>query len=795
MKTRFFFLLTSILVSYQLLAQTVFQGIIVNEQQEPLPGTVIACFRNSDNNLMRGSTTDEHGKFKIEVKESGEWIRISYLGYENIDYKDITSLPTHIMMKPANMELGEVVVQGKSIVTQKSDRLVFSIANSNITKGNNTMQLLRFTPLMRIDGNKIEMLGKTGMQLYVNGKKSNMSGDALIGYLQGLPAEKIERIELITDPGSEYRTDANEGILNLILKKDENQGWKGTLSLNDSQGYYNSYNGNLYLDYQKGKFALSSNIYGYKNREHYDKLTDYQYLSENQRNMVDQNTNLDHKMGGLNFTMDYQPSDKQTVGTTVDIFYADRLDDIYGETTFSPLSSATIDSTLFSQSPIKATQFMLTANLNYRLKTDKKGSQLSIDVDYFRTDNKNDNPFSYAHLTNGTVPSYTRFCQNTDEAYNTYSGKIEYQHVFAPKSRLKIGAESYYMDNYYNFFYGNYQNGNYIIDPQKTNQFDLDETYMAAYVTYNQVWSPKFISILGFKGEYMHRHGVQTVTSTEINRHEFSPLPSLILMFNLHKNHQLTYTMMAKTIYPHFKYLNPFRSYITPTVYQENDPNLKSRMSWINSLRYTFKQHYILSLNYMSNKAMSEFRIPVEGGFTRIMPQIYGHSHILYLIGNWNDSFFNNKLYFNASLGGIYNRSYGSLEEYKIDVSHISYMGTLDIGYLLSERHNWNIDGAFNYTGATKMADYNGSSYYCLNLSTRKSFKNGISLKVGSNFLIHKKQQRDFESETYRYKENSDYHFRKFYVELSIPFGRTKVAGAKNHSGSSSTVKNRLKTE
>ena len=143
-----------------------------------------------------------------------------------------------------NTQLGEVTVQAKSIVTQKEDRLVFHVANSLLTKGNNAMLLLRFTPMMKIEGNQVNILGKNGMQLYINGKKSSLSATAIQGYLQSLPAEKINRIEIITTPGSEYRTGINEGILNIILKKDETQGWKGLIQLNDEQAYYNIAGGN-----------------------------------------------------------------------------------------------------------------------------------------------------------------------------------------------------------------------------------------------------------------------------------------------------------------------------------------------------------------------------------------------------------------------------------------------------------------------------------------------------------------------------------------------------------------------
>ena len=172
------FLIISLL-QLNVLAQTTIERVVVNDERRPLIGTVVTCL-NKNNKLLHGSITDVTGTFSITADFSQkEWLRVSYLGYENQDFNSLASLPDTIVMKERSEELGEVVVQGKSIVTQKSDRLVFNIANSNLTKGNNTMQLLRFTPLMRMDNDKISMLGKSKMQLYINGKKSNMGDDAL----------------------------------------------------------------------------------------------------------------------------------------------------------------------------------------------------------------------------------------------------------------------------------------------------------------------------------------------------------------------------------------------------------------------------------------------------------------------------------------------------------------------------------------------------------------------------------------------------------------------------------------
>ena len=124
------FLIISLL-QLNVLAQTTIERVVVNDERRPLIGTVVTCL-NKNNKLLHASITDATGTFSITADFSQkEWLRVSYLGYENQDFNSLASLPDTIVMKEQSEELGEVVVQGKSIVTQKSDRLVFNIANSN----------------------------------------------------------------------------------------------------------------------------------------------------------------------------------------------------------------------------------------------------------------------------------------------------------------------------------------------------------------------------------------------------------------------------------------------------------------------------------------------------------------------------------------------------------------------------------------------------------------------------------------------------------------------------------------
>lgn len=779
------------LLQLNALSQTTIKRVVVNDERHPLIGTVVTCLDKNDK-LLHGSITDVTGTFSITADFSQkEWLRVSYLGYENQDFNSLASLPDTIVMKERSEELGEVVVQGKSIVTQKSDRLVFNIANSNLTKGNNTMQLLRFTPLMRMDNDKISMLGKSKMQLYINGKKSNMGDDALQNYLRTLPAEKVERIELLTNPGGEFRVESDEGILNVVLKKNENEGWKGVLALNDKLGYYNSYGGNLYLDYQKDKFSLSMSGYGNRNQENIKENTRYEYLNENLSNTVNQITRLDHRLGGANLNMDYQLAKNHNIGMMVDAFYARRYDNIDSNTDYSSLHSNVADSSIYTMNRGDREQLMLTGNLNYRWKTDKKGSKLSFDVDYLWADNNLEQPMTYTYTIQS---SEKRFTQNTDEIYNTYSAKLEYLHVFKPQSRLRVGLESYHTNNDRNFFYGNYQNGRYESDVQKSNRFEIDENYWAAYATLDKVWKPEFIMTLGVRSEYLERKGTLHNNSENVYKDDFSILPNATFMYTPNDNHQLVYALSSRMAYPSFKNLNPFRYYISSTVFRENDPTLGHSRIFTQSLTYILKRHYTFTINHMTGKGINTFSTPVEGGLTRISARSFGRIHIIQGVFNWNNSFWDNRLYLNASLDGMFNRSYGHFDEYKIDVSDFSYSASLDLGLLLSKRYKWSMEFSGKYQSEMELAQEASDDSYHLNLGVRKNFKNGISLRVNGDYLIHNEGRMKFlNTDNYEFYKNANYHFRKLSATVSVPFGKKKVKGSRKNNGISLDVKKRIK--
>ncbi len=155
----------------------------------------------------------------------------------------------------------EAVNIKKQVFKKQGDRLVYDVAASPIAKGTNTFNLLKQTPMISsIDGKTLKILGKSDAIIYINNKKTNMDSEALIEMLKSTPSEDIQKIEVITVPGSEFQVESKEGVINIVMKKNKNNGYNGTMKMQNEQGYYNNPNAGGSFNFRQGKWSGNSNF-------------------------------------------------------------------------------------------------------------------------------------------------------------------------------------------------------------------------------------------------------------------------------------------------------------------------------------------------------------------------------------------------------------------------------------------------------------------------------------------------------------------------------------------------------
>src|SRR5690606_7331660 len=323
------------------------------------------------------------------------------------------------------------------------------VAASPVAKGNDAFQLLKETPLVSsTDDKSLKILGKSNVIIYINGRKSNMDTEAILEMLKNTQAEQIQRIEVITVPGSEFNVEGNDGIINIVMKKDSTDGYNGRIQLNDSQGYYNNLGGNAGFNFRKNKWAVNTNFYlsGYREREKFILSNgNDEFLSESEGGVIDPNTNV-----GGSVNLDYEINSKQNIGFNYNL----RYNKSFG----SQISMYNSYNGILSNQSVQNEDAQTrnhSFNLNYEIKTDSIGSKFSTNVSYLW---------------------YNRNSESVSETFPISEGEYESFRQFVPQKINNIGANADYIwktksENTWSFG-GNY---NYTQTDNDTRRDDLTE--------------------------------------------------------------------------------------------------------------------------------------------------------------------------------------------------------------------------------------------------------------------------------------------------------------------------------
>ena len=231
---------------------------------EAVPFANILVKSVSDSSVVKFGITDTMGDFRITGIPNGEYfIQASAVGIskyvsENFQITgkdlDLAAFPMQLDDQLATVQ----VIKMRPIIEIHPDKTVFNVYNTLNATGSNGFDLLRKAPGVIIDNsNNIIVEGKSGVQVYIDGKPSILAGDDLINFLKTLQAADIDNIEIITQPSSKYDAAGGAGIINIILKRDKKLGTNGTITAGYAYGKNHHGNGSISLNHRNKK----SNIY------------------------------------------------------------------------------------------------------------------------------------------------------------------------------------------------------------------------------------------------------------------------------------------------------------------------------------------------------------------------------------------------------------------------------------------------------------------------------------------------------------------------------------------------------
>lgn len=696
----------------------------------------------------------------------------------------------------------EEVKMTKKVFHKKSDRMVYDVANSPVAKGSNAFELLKETPLISTSDNaSLKILGKNDAIIYINGRKSNMSAEAVLEMLKNTPSENIQKIEVITVPSSEFQVESNQGIINIVMKKKKYDGMSGTWKLENKQGYYNNPNTSVSLNYKKDKLTVSTNTY-------VGKWSEYNtYILSNgtdtSSNLSVGNTVNPNAYVGGNINADYEISDKQILGISYSLNLNKTKDgSSYFRNIITDLSnnSTRENITTNNQNDHSANHSL---NLNYEIKTDTLGSKLSLNAAYLNFNQKTENVNKTSDVNGVTLANFN---QSIPQQIDNLGFMADYIQKFNKNLTLSVGG-SYNKtktDNDTQFVNILPPTG---IDDNQSNHFIYDENIVGVYATLEKSFNDKISTKLGTRLELTKSEGSVIDKDEHFTRDYNSFLPYASINYAINKNHNVTYSFSSRVRRPSFWELNPSRIYLTQTNYVQNNPFMKASQYYNQELNYMYKNTYFLVLNTSLVKDASD-QIPLQKVEN-------GNTVLRYIRTNFGD-----KQEFSATLGfqkNFYNGIWSA--NYTTTFGHNVFKGSVDTDPITGETfpafnlnkstNLFHIQANNNIRLSSKKDLFLGVNYFylapqqisigklsalqSLDISVRKIWNNWTFLFEANDVLNtgSKYNITDIQSNGYYNNVRKNEYRRMLALTATYTFGNQKTQKARNIEGANKDIKNR----
>lgn len=523
--------------------------------------------RLPDSTLVTGVVTDSLGSFSLTASAGTYFLELRALGYQG-QYKTITLPATgldlgELLLSEETQQLRGVEVRGRRpIITRQADRLVFD-AQQISAGAQNALDVLKRTPGLSVTDEGISIIGRGKAIVLINDKRVRLSGEALTGLLRSYNQADIAEVQVLTTPPAKYEAEGNAGVLNIVMKKAQNDYFGGNISV-DAFLFKGRVSPSLStgLNYKQGRISASLNLDGshpntigtfdtYRtapSTQLYSassSLFDYQTRSLNIRGGLDYTINPELTVG---FTATYAPNSTQIDRTNETRNYSIRPDGSH-------------DLLLRLPGTASETEHEAYTALNLHLeKTFVKapGRKISWDADYVGSHTSSDGRFaSTGYLADGSPVAGSDFSYKGHKGQRVHSYLTNVD-VTLPLGQtiLAFGAKGTWSrtDNSNEYFA-------HTTLGARTDAILFDEHVYALYTDITQPLSAKWNLRGGLRMEYTHTAGKVKGEPDLKTRDYVNFFPTLYLGFTPSERHALSFEGTIRLDRPHFSQLSPYPLY------------------------------------------------------------------------------------------------------------------------------------------------------------------------------------------------------------------------------------------
>ncbi|MEL6863716.1 MAG: outer membrane beta-barrel protein [Bacteroidota bacterium] len=795
------------------------KGEVSGANGEPLAYINVLLLHPPDSSLIQGTTTDDLGQFAFSDLAQGTYL----LGLSAIGYSDWHSPPFELSKEHLIKDFGSILFQEAAIelegVEVKAQRMLFqqnkegttiNVQSSVMTKGSSALQVLERSPGVFIDrrNENISLSGQNGVRIMLNGKMLRLSVSEVLVMLDGMSADNIEKIELLTSPSAKYDAEGGAGIINIVLKKQEDMGTQGSFSLSEGYGEF----AKSAVSFQLNRRRASTNTYASYAYNYDQTYYDWSALGDEHVPLLGGDVRFDvlytsqlkKQSHNLQLGFDQDLNKDSRVGASLQGIRSRQQANNFNDTEYWILP----DSFLFSDIQITSDDQWTNALANgYWEQRFKNEGSLKLNADYLYFQNENPNQASsvYHNRLGEVIYPEGEIYANENRGVSETKVHIgvlamDYERALSPRLKLESGWKVTYAQTDNIGQIERWDQDEWVIDDRSMNTGGLEERIAAGYVSMDSQLDSTWSLTAGLRYAFWD----QQFSNEENNRRLGHLFPSLFLSKKLSANRQIRLSYTKRITRPDYNDLASFLTYNGPISVFTGNPQLQPNISHALRLSYQY-QGYQLSFQFQhDNGPIARYQIieNEQGNQVLISPQNVDAQRSYQLqfdaplhVQNW----------WTANIGatGAWRQFELSYTQTPVQHDYLTFSLYGSQTFQLPKEFSLELSGW--YTGAHYDGSRLNDGFGMLNAGLRKSLKNNWgtlqlsitdlfrSMKITSHIGTLTREAFDAKADVLFHAESAV--SRIFRLSYSRSFGNKKVQSRKRNGENAAEERSRIRQD
>ncbi len=753
--------------SYNENKEFIVSGKVTNsENSEPLEYATITILDPKDNNVVTGSLSDETGNFKISTKKGIYNVLIEYMSFKNKTLENI-NIYNDLSLGEVQLELnyeslGEVeIIAEETSVEIRLDKKIYTVGKDLSVRGGTANDVLDNIPSVStdLDGN-ILLRGNDAARILINGKPSRLVGINST-FIKQLPADAIEKVEVITSPSARYEAEGSGGIINIILRKSKKLGLNGSLSANAGDPKANSLSSNI--NYRNGKinFFNSSSIYDRLRPGNSSGITEY-YNGDNPSTFFSENRYRERDSEGYFVNNGFEWYIDDNTSLIGSFYYNDYKSDNLESNTINELDENSNILNSITQNDMEGdVDNNREYNINFERKFNDDGQKITIDFQYENS----------KEWENSIIDENQIISESIDENISSESYLIQSDYVLpiGENKQFEAGIRISNEDDITDYRVFDNVNGGFIEDLNQSNLFQYKEKISAVYTQYGVKVEDKYSFLFGLRVENTLKN-VNQLTIQDFTKIDDTGLfPTFNFGLEISENETLTFGYNRRIRRPWSRFVNPFPTKISPILIWRGNPYLDPTYSNNLDIGYLkrFESSFTVNTSAYFQKSTNSINTIIEdtGEFAEIngvdVPIV--ERFPINLSTNERFGFELNLSYrkgrkwnINSNFNLFQNKVEGTYNNIVYDNKNVSWSFRLNNKLTLPGKIEWQT--RMNVRGPNETAVSKSEGDFSIDLAFSKElFKDKATLTLNIRDLL---DQRGWRNETFNENFYNDFEFR-----------------------------------